>query len=226
MLPLNVPSSQRVPITDLARLDDPGFEAFLRVLERISAATSPVEMWHRVVTNGQGTSQQGAMILALINMAGVAERQQASVEELASAVTDDVREKKWLSEDKDIEQLRERLRRLIALPVITLTAKATNLTNESSHAFSSARIMTDVRPLFVSRGSHLATSAALIVHTLKLEIRNDDDQYTSMTAKELRELQTVISRAIRKEEKLREQLKPSAITIVDDDPLVAPRDSD
>jgi len=224
MLPVTVPTSQKTPLTELATLDNSGFLDLLSLLQQTPPATSVFELWTRLVTPGRTTSREAGIVIAVMNVRGLAESQRASVEEVSSAVADDVREKKWI--DVELAQrLRERLVALLPLDVIVLTTKAADLVNASEHAFDSARILTDVRPLFVGEGVGIRSPAAIVMHTLKIVIRDNDDLFTSMTSKELRELQFALARAIRKEEHLREQLRSTGLSFVDDDPFVPPGDS-
>jgi hypothetical protein len=205
--PISVPTSQRKPLEGLARLSDTDFNALLIIAGDVAPTTSTYEMWERLVPHAKASSDQATMLMVATSLRRVLDDHRSTSEEVASAVALDTREKKWLAEEPEIDRLRSRLRQLLDVRSIALTAKASDLTSQNKNGYASARILTDVRPLFFGEPSAMQTNVAIIQHTLKIEVRLDDDLFTTMTPKELRDLQEVIGRALHKEEVLRAHLK-------------------
>jgi hypothetical protein len=74
--------------------------------------------------------------------------------------------------DADREKFKNGLEQLLGIACLRLSAKAWDLTTEYEHVFLSARILTDVRPVFGEgdRDDQATTpTAAVIVNTLKLD---------------------------------------------------------
>ena len=218
MLPVSVPQSQKRPLTELARLGASEFRDLLALINEAPAATSPYELWKRLERKGI-TEIQRSILIAVFNLRTLLEAQRFGAEELIKAVARDVVAKTWLTEDAEIQAFRERVPQLLNVPAVALTEKAFNLTSSSPRAIDSSKVLTDVRPLFSGGRSDLKAQAVVIMHTLRMVLRDGDDQYVSMTSKELQELQATLSRAAQKEEQIRSQIVPTGLIFVDDDPV-------
>lgn len=112
--------------------------------------------------------------------------------------------------------LSERLARLLSIPSATLNSKALSLASEAQKTFSSARIFTDVRPVF---GEEISDpSAAVIVHTLRIEfVENNDDRqlFLALDGDDLDAISKVVDRAREKEKALKSFLSKSSLSVVD-----------
>jgi hypothetical protein len=102
--------------------------------------------------------------------------------------------------------LKERISRLLSLDQsLGVSAKATQLLLRHKNPLLTARIFTDIRPVFTGE-ENPTPRAAVVVHTLELVTRTDGSQFSHYVALDSTDLQTlkrIVDRAIRKEASLR-----------------------
>jgi hypothetical protein len=128
-----------------------------------------------------------------------------------------------LSEKADFDptlasNLSNALQKLLRIPSLSIGAKATDVLFQIERSYSGARVISDVRPVFDLETDEI--SAALVIHTLKLEYFSRDadnsrEFFISLDATDIDNLINTLTRAKRKAKKLRELLQSSSITYVD-----------
>jgi len=126
--------------------------------------------------------------------------------------------KDW-SDDAEREQFVEFLTEALDLrPEIRVSAKALDVLVQDPHPLASVRIITELRPVFLEESEGLTIAAGMIVHSLKLSSFKSDgvrhDHYVSMDCRDLRELQQVIDRAIKKEKSLQRMFDASDVPCI------------
>ena len=87
---------------------------------------------------------------------------------------------------------------------LEITAKSNNVYAEHDHVFCSARIMTDMRPVF-DESDDFNLSAVGIVHTIKIEYHRNGDHnsfFVAMDHSDLKEMQKLLNREEQKTAKL------------------------
>jgi len=96
-------------------------------------------------------------------------------------------------------------------------AKAGQILTQHERIFVSARILTDVRPIFhvnIAEKPH----SALIVHMLRIIYRDFQghrfEQFFALDSNDVRSLKVLIDRALKKEETLTNLMKDAAVTIL------------
>ena len=103
-------------------------------------------------------------------------------------------------------------------PEIGVSAKALDVLIQDPHPFSSARIITELRPVFLEESEGMTISAGMIVHSLKLSsFRSDGSEesyYVSMDCLDLRELKKAIDRAMKKEDSLQRMIEASDVPCI------------
>jgi hypothetical protein len=104
----------------------------------------------------------------------------------------------------DTEPLRalfvQRIISLISLDSLTEVAKAVDLVADNDKVFGAARVITDIRPVFVDDPTAPPTGA-VVIHTLKIEFMTDvgpNAAYYVLDDADLRELRNALDRAIDK----------------------------
>lgn len=137
----------------------------------------------------------------LIAVRSAADANRVPATDVAESVALDAQSRK-LVEPGQRELLSRRLNELLRLRSVVLTAKAFQLTTEYRDKLQSARIITDLRPIFEQDDSDPAATSVIITHTLKLEILNNDDVYVAMTNEELLQLKQQVERALKKAQAL------------------------
>jgi hypothetical protein len=96
---------------------------------------------------------------------------------------------------------------------ITIVAKAIDLARAGNLAFSDVRIISDIRPVF---GVELGATppAAVVLHNLTIQHLGDEGDYFVLLSKEdLKRLQKVIERALRKDEMLSETATKGGLAV-------------
>lgn len=99
-----------------------------------------------------------------------------------------------------VKQFAPRLIDLLNIGSIGVTAKALDVLTEHERVFCGARILSDMRPVFLDDGTQ--ATAAMIVHQLQIAFHEGKDHkelYFALDSNDLDELLEVIERARRKE---------------------------
>ena len=185
----------QLPADTAARLVDAlsGLEAYSSV-SRIQEATASA-------LGEEASPAERQLALPLLALRG--QYRQTSLEEIATRV----------SESTELEldptaraNLRSRAAAILATPVYATTAVATDLQTQNARNYQSARIVTDLRPVFQD-DLDAQPSGAVIVETLQVQTWTRDGGseaiFVSMDETDLRQLQSTVERALRKTETLK-----------------------
>ena len=111
--------------------------------------------------------------------------------------------------DFDCEPLRQNLARLLGIPRLDLVSRAADLQSEVPNSFDSARVLTDLRPIF-DRESGAEMEGAVVLHSLKInywhcgELR---EIHVAMELEDVKRLRLALDRAITKTTTLQAFLK-------------------
>jgi len=100
---------------------------------------------------------------------------------------------------------------------ILITAKALNVMTDYEHVYRSARVITDARHVF-SDDSDEKSLAVMVTHMLKIEHDTNEGQesiFLAMDSNDIRKLQKVLDRALRKESELKRISKESEVPFLD-----------
>jgi hypothetical protein len=112
----------------------------------------------------------------------------------------------------------DRIKSFLSLDrVVGVTARAANVMVQHKNPFRSARILSDVRPVFVDDGK-LEPAAGLIIHNLQVLTSTDQQTvsfYAALDSQDLLKLKNVIERAILKEEELRRTIEAAGMFYID-----------
>jgi len=99
----------------------------------------------------------------------------------------------------DVALFEKRLLALLSIEPLMMSARATDVQHEYDHLFHSARILTDVRPLFDSSGAEVR--GALIVHNLRVtyyEMGEYKEMFFALDNSDLAKFRKVLDRAEQK----------------------------
>jgi hypothetical protein len=199
-------------------MSDDLFESLFTQLDAAAPALSSGGLIQRLRAPSREVAVEwSAAVVATVGLRILVDQQGAPPEVVGSAVSAELRRLK-LTEPAVGDLFTERLNRLLTLRSIVFTSKAFDLATEHEHPFGQARILTDIRAIFEPQDELLKTGAALIVHVLKLRDRHGEEFYTALGPSDLRDLQSVISRAQQKEEQLRNRLTTAGVQCLDDEP--------
>jgi hypothetical protein len=219
---LTIPASARPAIQSLAHLSAETFQTFLNALERAKPAASPDIFWKHVAENASEIEPSIIKVIVneLFSMNYAVEKSGISLDAFAdfvssSAFSDSSDEFPIDESDRDI--LKDRLARLFALKAsLGLTTKALDILTDAQHLFYTAKILTDVRPVFNEEGT--AIEAAVIIHNLMIHYGDAGDHknfFVNLDTKDIKELREVLERAEAKEKAVRTLLQHSEVSYLD-----------
>lgn len=119
--------------------------------------------------------------------------------------------------EEELTELGRRLVRILASESLLLKAKATELVYERGRVLNKVRIVSDLRPVFGSKGA-TAVDALTVIHTLVLTYMEDQDRkklHVALNTADLEELKHVVERALEKQGALDELVKSTSIRKID-----------
>jgi len=105
--------------------------------------------------------------------------------------------KELLVTEENKDRIKARLKRLLSLEALNVVSKALNLRSEHEHILCSARILTDVRPLY-GPNPKVPPNAVVITHMLRLAYHEGDkikEIYIALDAEDIKELRVLLDRA-------------------------------
>jgi hypothetical protein len=181
----------------LASLDEVKFASMANSLESLAVASPTVEdlsdrMLAAVPSFDEPTA--AALAEAVISIIGGREVHH----DPTAAFVDGVATSTDLALDEASQRvLSDRLMRLIGLAPVMIVGKAADVAADQERIFHSARVFTDLRPVFGDDPS-AGPLGAVVLHTLKVDyLRNGvvEDVYVVMDNEDLETLASVIDRA-------------------------------
>jgi hypothetical protein len=203
MAAFGVPPSYREALTTLAELTDDDAANLVAEIAAL-AAFSPVSKIQAATAKvlgedvGPAATQLAFPLLALRG-------------QLRKMKADEVAERLSESADLDLDQqartqLRDRAAAILGTDVLATTAVATDLQTQNPRNFQSARIVTDIRPVF-SDVIEQRPTGAVIVETLQIQTWTRDGNaeliFVSMDEEDLTLLKDIVDRALVKTNTLR-----------------------
>ncbi|HWT01915.1 MAG TPA: hypothetical protein VN256_16830 [Pyrinomonadaceae bacterium] len=123
----------------------------------------------------------------------------------------------WAQSKEQLAQFKERLTRLLNAPSLQLIAKAHDVLLEHAQTFSSARIVSDIRPVFRDSVDDQPV-AAVIVHMLNLtyfQAGERQEFVVALDTKDIQDLLDTCERAKKKTERLKAVIGSSDMTYIE-----------
>jgi hypothetical protein len=222
MTPFKIPKSAYAAIQALLHLSDDAFEKFLNALRGAKPALQTENFWAHVVPLVEGISPDvvRSVLDEIFHMAEA--RTDESLREFADAIAEaasEAKSEKFPFEEQDRSVLRERLVRILqAGGGFEITRKAAGVLLDQDHIFFSARILTDLRPVFNEAGD--SVDAAVIVHNLRIhygENAEHKDFYVALDTSDIQSLREVLDRADQKAKCLQELIKGSGVSELEEE---------
>lgn len=224
---LTVPPQQVTAIKWLLELPDAKIEAFLNVLSQTKPQFSVYELAQEISKRLQSPKQT---IIAALRVLGSLYLTRDFTQSIETFVDSDVltalRRANALSPEQGEEQWK-RLRKFLVAALgfegtLGTSAKAGNVLTQHERIFVDCRVMTDLRPVFHIDISEMP-DAAVIIHTLKVVQRDNSgkhtDIYFALDHNDVKKMQQVLERALKKEQTIRSIIKGSGLTILDPGPF-------
>ncbi len=217
---VKIPKTHKEPLRKLAGMDAASRARLIAAIQAANAALDPDDLIAQVKQEaGVDPSSAGSIISMLVSMYRAAD---GNPHQFASDAVDAAKEE-LEGPKKDAEEwaaFTNDLATLLGLDgSLGVTAKVVDVRYEYGSVFCSARILTDIRPVF---GSDPARSplAAAIVHTLRITHHageSHEDFYVALDAEDLRKLRDQIDRAVKKESSLKAIIEKTPMKYLDSD---------
>src|SRR5579863_4804889 len=206
---LRIPPAQRDGFKQFMSLPDDKWRSLLRALEAaeptISASVLAKHVSPQVDLSPELLRQ---VIVAAGSLYVTRDQRGVSTGEFAEAVVQAAVEEKLLDrgDSEATSRLKERISRLLSLDQsLGVSAKATELLVRHKNPLLTARIFTDIRPVFTGEENPIPR-AAVVVHTLELLTNTDGHRlshYVALDSTDLQTLKRIVDRAIHKEASLK-----------------------
>jgi len=205
-MPVKIPKPHIEPLRKLVSMDVAARTRLINAIQAAKAVLDPADLIAQVTNQANlDPSLVNSIIWMLVSMYRAADgdpRQFAS--DAVDAARAELHELKkdaeeWTAFTRDLETL------LACDQSLGVTAKVLSVRREYGNVFCTARILTDIRPVFGPDPSRTPLAAA-IVHTLHIAHHEGDsheDFYVALDCEDLRKLRDQIERAVKKEASLK-----------------------
>src|ERR1700687_3422193 len=219
---ITIPESAYPAIQSLAHLSVEDFKTLLKALEQAKPAAAPHLFWKHVAKLAPTISPSTIKIIVneLFSMHLALENLDISTEEFSKSVSDAVfseQSEEFPIDEADRDILKDRLTKLFELKAsLRLTAKASDISTDAQHLFYTAKILTDIRPVFDEEGTVI--EAAVIIHNLLIHYGDANDHknfVVTLDANDVNELRSVLDRADAKAKALQSLLKRAEVSYLD-----------
>jgi len=203
---MRVPRAHQEAVTLIRDLSDEAFAELEKQLSSANAFCGISELTTRAAHVDALTSDDAqSVVLALLSLYAQLKFHGWTAADLAAGVA---RSRDLPETDVDPDSLERRLASLLALDAVGTTGRALDLLTEHEHVFHSARVLTDIRPVFGPNPTD-PPNGALIVESLKIDYFDEGSTqslYLSLSHSDLEDLRDTISRALEKSDTVRELL--------------------
>lgn len=120
--------------------------------------------------------------------------------------------------DIEWDDIKKDLKTVLSNDSFGVTSKAMDILSHYPNTYCSARLVTDIRPVF-GQNTNECPPASLVVHTLRISSHQDDsdtkDYYVSLDSQDLHELRRIIERALEKETTLKSMINDTKMQYID-----------
>lgn len=219
---VTIPEEHKAALAKLISLSD---EENRRLLDALSGSAPTI--WPQMLARQSAVKSSlpaedvSSIVDALISLIASRDRNNFSTEKVVNDVADAAASEGLAGVQNgspERAKLVERLTTFLSLDrSLGVTSRALNVMTQHRHPFKAARILSDVRTVF-STGDDPQPIAGLIVHNLQLTTVTDGEFRTFITALDsvdLRSLASVISRAIKKEDRLKSVIQKAGLSYIE-----------
>jgi hypothetical protein len=212
---LSIPTAHRKALQALAALPNAAYDSLRTALTEGAPTAEPQRMIEGLPGSITAEVPEASELLgAVLSLRALAERLEATADDVAKGIGADAL-RKTLVDDQSRLVLERRLGELLGLDPVVITAKAYDLAREHPAVFSSVRILTDIRSIFAPGPGEPKVTGSVLLHVLRIELVDGDDQYTVLNTAELLKLRAAVDRALEKDRQLRVSLKDTSLAPVD-----------
>jgi methionine synthase II (cobalamin-independent) len=215
MAAIEIPERYKGGLIKLITLSENSVDQIISAFEGVAPKFFPEELSKDVISKIEGVSPDDLLeiISAILILSKHRVHDDIPPEELAEQIV------QALSDVKKNQQqgLKRRLVRFFQIETLLISAKASSIMLSHENIFCSARIITDVRPVFGSDPS-VTPNAAVTVHMLNLSYHHEGqikELYIAMDALDIDTLRIALDRADLKGQSLKSLIKRAGLTHLD-----------
>lgn len=221
-----MPAKIRVPkryydgLAALLRLDDIQAQVLSTAIEEVSPSTTSSDFASKGNVGTIDASDASKIYDALRSIYVVRSAENSTPEvfvaRLLDAMTAADDDRLHVSADKR-EDIQRRLLRLIAAPSLSVAAKSQDLSHDFERTFCTAKVLTDLRPVFKENAKDTPVGF-MVINTLRLDIHEHGDHsaiFVGLSEDDLTTLRDAVVRALEKSETLRLRIGASGIGHID-----------
>jgi len=217
-VPLTIPEEHHAAIGKIIKLTDASVRELISAISAVKIKSSASEMTELI--RPQVTSIPPGDLAEIVDtiyaLYHVREFSEVSRDTFLSDIVTTIKDlaPEIGSKALELAKLRRRFRQLLDISTLNALAKAIELQRDGERIFCSARIVSDIRPVFGDNVKERPGSA-VIRHTLGLSYHQDGDHrefFAILDEADLVALSDVIIRAMEKGETLAKFLKQSGIS--------------
>ena len=203
MAQLSIPEDRREGLSLIRRLSTAATHEICALLQKSLGGSLPEALALRPSSSFATLTAEEveSLLVSVLELYRVRADRDVTVQEFATDVADamvEIEEVEFRIPNSGREEFEQRLQVLLGADELSLVSKANNLAGEDERSFCDARIITDVRPVFLD-APQTSPTAMVIVQRLKIEYHvggsKHQEMYIAVDADDLKRLQSVISRA-------------------------------
>jgi hypothetical protein len=204
----------------LMKLSEDSFNQLISALEGIGPTLFPHELSDQVISKLKGISSEDVseIIATIMSLSSHRVHDDATPEELAEQVAQAASEDSIaITSDKERDSFKKKLIKFFELSTLYVSSKALGILQSNENLFCTARILTDVRPVFGS-DAKVAPVAAVVVHMLDLSYHKDGELkhlYIAMDSLDIDILKETLDRAETKAKTLKPLIKKAGVAFLD-----------
>ncbi len=198
---IRVPPSQQAGFLAIRDLNDDQFASLRQALAKAEPQERPTitDLVHRVTDSVPDLDPKAARGLVR-SLLSVQAGRIVHGDSLTGFVNGIARSDSLGVPPEEAAVLANRIESLAQVPVVAVVAKAIDIAREYDRVYHTARIMTDMRPVF-GDDPEAPPVGTIVRHVLRIDAFQNgelENYYVALDSSELRDLQTVIDRAIKK----------------------------
>jgi len=202
---IKIPPKYREVLIGIATLSNAAVKELASVLGTAGAALTSREEASsfaaqlKVITAKEGVEIIEALLPLYMLKGSSTKSTDEFVEDIIASLKIGTDTEKKLTQKK-VTALTDRLTKLLGLEAIDISAKALSVLLEQQHSFTSARILTDIRPVF-DHDTSKPLAGAVLIHNLKIEYMESGEEKEFFVALDKRDIQLLIDVLIRAQQK-------------------------
>jgi len=214
---IRIPEGELPVLRKIASLGEPAFSSLVSAFGEVKPSLTPREFIANVLDKLKelDTDDVSSMLKTLFSLYHLKQSERKSPQKLAEEISLGVAAKEFPSEK--VQLLRERLERLLNFEeAFAVTSKAGDVMTEHERIFCSARILSDIRPVFAD--SPQVAAAAVIIHNLQIGFHHNGEHkefYVALDTEDIKKLKAVIVRAEEKTKALQTMIERTGVTYLE-----------